>query len=419
MTVQVVKGVTSKTRIAIVSVLLALASLAAVVCVAAPASAATRAATIRAKRAELKKIQSRMTTTRAQLATALAGYEEAGAELDAARFDLEATTVELSRLEAETTARQALLDERVATMYRSGGLEVLQALLSVDSLDDLFSRMDMLSYIQDSDSTLLTDLTGARRQSAFLKQQLAQRETELIALRQQADARLEQVQAAVEAQHMLLASVGTDIVRLVKQKQAADAAAAAAAAAAALDDGSPSPPVPYKPNTIISDANYLAAGSLSAAGVQTFLERQGGALSSYTAPDHNGVTKSAAVMISEAALEWGVSPKVILVTLQKEQSLLSLRDPTQNALDWAMGCGKMDSGTISSYRGFGNQIWGGARALQRNRASWNRGISLSIDGTAVYPSNSSTHSLYRYTPHFHGNTLFWKIYWRYFGDPTG
>jgi peptidoglycan hydrolase CwlO-like protein len=383
---------------------------------AAPATAATRSQTIRAKRVQVAKAKAQMAAVRSQLTTALASYEEAGSELDVARADLELTNSTIAQLEFETQSRQALLDERVATMYKSGGYEMLQALLSVETLDDLFSRMEMLSYIQDSDSELLDGLTTARRQADFLRQQQAQRETELIALRQQADARLAIVNTTLAQQQTLVSSLGAEITRLVKEQEAA---AAAAAAAAALNDGTPNPPLPFEPNTIISDKNYLAAGSLSAAGIQAFLESQSGDLGSYKGRDHYGVTKSAAQMIADAAAEWGVSPKVILVTLQKEQSLISRPDPSQYALDWAMGCGKMDSRTISSYQGFGNQIWGGARALARNRASWHEGISLSIDGSAVYPSNASTHSLYRYTPHFHGNTSFWKLYWQYFGNPVG
>jgi hypothetical protein len=123
-------------------------------------------------------------------------------------------------------------------------------------------------------------------------------------------------------------------------------------------------------------------------------------------------------MIAEAANAWEVSPRVILTTLQKEQSLISRGSPSQYALDWAMGCGKMDGSTLSQYQGFGNQIWGGARALHRNRTSWHPGISLNIDGAAVYPTNAATFTLYRYTPHFHGNTSFWRLYWHYFGDPA-
>jgi hypothetical protein len=177
--------------------------------------------------------------------------------------------------------------------------------------------------------------------------------------------------------------------------------------------------VPFDPNTLVSNDVYSDSGSMTAADIQTFLAARSGVLGSYSARDHNGVTRSAAEMIAEAAREWGVNPRVILVTLQKEQSLLTDGSPSQRALDWAMGCGKMDGSTLSQYQGFGNQIWGGARALARNRSYWRAGISLSIDGNAVYPSNSATHSLYRYTPHLHGNVLFWRIYWRYFGNPAG
>jgi peptidoglycan hydrolase CwlO-like protein len=407
-------GDTTKNARTILAATLCVATLVATTFVAAPASAVSRAATIRAKLAQVAKAESLMTASRSQLATAMAEYEQAGSELDVARADLDATTVTLEQLEAEITSRQALLDERVATMYKSGGFEMLQALLSVETLDDLFSRMDMLAYIQDSDSELLDGLTTAKREADFLQKQQAQRETELSALRQQADARMTAVNAAVAQQQTLVRSLGADIARLVKEQEAAEAAAAAEAA---LNDGTPNPPVGFNANTLISDANYLDARSLSVDGIQAFLEKQSGKLDTYTAKDHSGVTKSAAEMIADAAVGWNVSPKVILVTLQKEQSLISRSDLTQYALDWAMGCGKMDSRTLSQYQGFGNQIWGGARALARNRSSWRSGISISIDGKAVYPSNASTHSLYRYTPHFHGNTSFWKLYWKYFGDP--
>ena len=35
----------------------------------------------------------------------------------------------------------------------------------------------------------------------------------------------------------------------------------------------------------------------------------------------------------------------------------------------------------------------------------------------VTPTNRATWGLYRYTPHFGGNTSFWMIWWRHFGDP--
>ncbi len=125
-------------------------------------------------------------------------------------------------------------------------------------------------------------------------------------------------------------------------------------------------------------------------------------------------------MIADASVAWGVSPQVVLATLQKEQSLLSKSGPSGRALAWAMGCGKLDGGrTLSKYYGFGNQIWYGTKSLHKNAERWRPGVYLTIDGNKLMPSNASTHGLYKYTPHVRGNMSFWMIFWRYFGDPVG
>ena len=408
------QGGTTNLHIARLGTLVCVAAVVAATFTSVPASAVSRSEAIRIKREQVAAAEKQISAARTDLTTAMAAYDEASTQLDGARNDLDSTNATIEMLEQEIVARQGLLDERVASMYKAGGYEMLQALLSVETFDDLLTRMDLFSFIQDSDTELIVGLTTSRRETDFLRQQQLQRETELIALRQQADARLATVNSAMARQKAIVDSLGAEIAALVKEQEAAEAAAAAAAA---LNDGTPNPPVPFDPNTIVSDATYLDSDALSVDGIQAFLEAQPGKLDTYTGRDHNGVTKRASDMIAEAALAYGVNPKVILVTLQKEQSLISRSELTQYALDWAMGCGKMDSRTLPEYAGFGNQIWSGARVLVKNRTGWRAGMSLSIDGKAVSPSNASTLSLYRYTPHFHGNTSFWKLYWKYFGDP--
>jgi peptidoglycan hydrolase CwlO-like protein len=379
-------------------------------------SSASLAKSLAAKRAEAAKVETRLATSRTELTNALAESADAEMALEAARTDLAVTDATLTSLSGEIEARQAALDSRAVAMYTSGGLDMLEALLSVSTLDDLFSRIDLFSYIQQSDTDLVTTLSVSRGQTEQLQQQQSLREAELIALRQRADARKNTVDLAMAAQKQLMDSLTSDVRKLVKQEE--EARAVEAAAAADAGGGGAAPPLPYDPNTLISESAFSASGSMSAAAIQGFLQAQGSYLKSYSARDHAGVTKTAAQMIADAATEWGVSPKVILTTLQKEQSLINGSKPSQRALDWAMGCGKMDSRTLPEYQGFGNQIWGGARALKRNRSYYHPGMSITIDGAAVYPTNAATLTLYRYTPHFHGNTLFWRLYWRYFGDPA-
>jgi len=381
----------------------------------ARSSAAIRRA-LAAKKAEAARVETRLSDVREQLTNALQAQSDADLALEGAREELSNTAATIDALNTQIDERQGALDARAITMYTSGGTDMLSALLSVTTLDDLFTRIDLFTYIQQSDTDLVAGLDASRAQSESMQQQQSLHEAELIALRQQADARAAAVKIAEAEQNRIMASLSADIRKLVAQEEDARAAEAAAAAAAGAGGGA-APSLPYNPNTIISESAFLAADSMNAAAIQGFLTKQGSRLRSYSGRDHAGVTKTAAEMIADAAVAWRVSPKVILVVLQKEQSLIN-GSGSQYALDWAMGCGKMDSGTLSQYKGFGNQVWGGARALNHNRANWHAGISLTIDKAPVRPSNAATFTLYRYTPHFHGNTLFWKLYWRYFGDPT-
>ena len=159
---------------------------------------------------------------------------------------------------------------------------------------------------------------------------------------------------------------------------------------------------------------------MSAAQIQAFLDGQPGALKNYRGRDHNGVVKSAAEMIADASVAFDVSPKVILATLQKEQSLLSTKNPSQSQYNGAMGAGMPDSKkNVGSMQGFGNQVWWGAQKQDKNAKLWHPGVFEPVDGTNVYSANPGTHAQYRYTPHFSGVMSFWMIYWRYFGNPLG
>ena len=378
--------------------------------VASPTSAQLAAARSAASRAKAE-----LDADRAQLTAALLRYDSANTALGAAQVELQQTGAQIVAFTNEIASAQDRLNDRAVRIYEDGGSQVvLQVLLGSRSFADFLSRSYYLLDTQQSDADLLGQITNAREQSAELQAQEADEVSQRQALIKEADARRATLEADIAKQRALVASLGTQVAQLVKQQEQQQAATRAASSSSG---GLANPPVGFDPNTLISDAAFTDSGALTAGGVQTFLAGQSGALKSYSGVDHAGKTKTAAQMITEASSAWGVSPKVILATLQKEQSLLSDPSPSTYALDWAMGCGKTDSVTYTQYRGFGNQIWSGARVRSNGRSFWHRGMSIAIDGAAVYPTDASTESLYRYTPHFGGATLFWKLYWRYFGDP--
>jgi hypothetical protein len=188
-------------------------------------------------------------------------------------------------------------------------------------------------------------------------------------------------------------------------------------------------------NYLISDEEMLDVESMSLAQIQAFLSR--GSLAQYRARDIDGVERSAAEMILNASSAFDISPKFLLVLLQREQSLVEDDSPSKDQLDWAMGyaicddCSKSDP-RLQKFRGFAAQVFYSAQRIRESylsdltrrgftEAGVGPGIEAVIDGTLVMPVNNATASLYTYTPHLNGNKNFVAIWTRWFYSeyPTG
>ncbi|MBI2355827.1 MAG: hypothetical protein HYV13_01300 [Candidatus Doudnabacteria bacterium] len=251
----------------------------------------------------------------------------------------------------------------------------------------------------------------------------------------------------------------------------------------------------FNPNLLIPDEAFADVGTFgTAANIQKFLEQRSSVLAN-TSPDflmklrepdtltkvgledlqpNLGRLRTAAELIYDSAVSKGLNPQVLLVMLQKEQSLINgsftSDDSLQRALDRAVGFGCPDyEGCGDIFLGFYRQLFGtfdssgsrwlGAAAslmksfryeisgvrvgrgpmVDGNNQVFGRpvvrttrkGDSAVIDNTnggfsGVAPTqtvtfgNFATAALYRYTPHvFNGNYNFWKFYTTWFRYPNG
>lgn len=175
--------------------------------------------------------------------------------------------------------------------------------------------------------------------------------------------------------------------------------------------------------------------SMTREEIHAFLSR--GSLGTYRTKNAQGELKYATDIILDAARTFNLNPQLLLVTLQKEQSLVEDPSPSQNQLDWAMGyaicdsCSKSDP-RLQTYKGFGNQVYQAARNFRESylqklessgttKSGYGPGIQTRIDETVLTPQNNATAALYTYTPHLHGNFNFMSIWNRWFTKnyPTG
>lgn len=238
----------------------------------------------------------------------------------------------------------------------------------------------------------------------------------------------------------------------------------------------------FDPNKLVDDVVFSDTQTFGgASGIQKFLESKSSVLAN-TTPEFLAKLKEPTVALLKTGLEdpeptlprlrtaaeliWdvsqaaGINPQVILVTLQKEQGLITTRqndpaDRLQRALDFAMGFDCPDStGCGTLFPGFyfqlfgnidasGNRYLGAAKALIKsfntpggrgpavNGVASKVGDIIELDNTlgaydgipakqTVMLQNRATAALYRYTPHvFNGNYNFQKYFLAWFRYPNG
>ncbi len=188
----------------------------------------------------------------------------------------------------------------------------------------------------------------------------------------------------------------------------------------------------FNPSFILSDPEMQDYRSLDRNDIQAFLDTKGSYLRNGQFEDASGTRKYVSDIIFEASRNYQINPKFLLVTLQKEQSLITDDTPTQRQLDWATGYAVCDGCYISDpkvqkYKGVGKQIDGAAGVIRWYYDNQDRPMvkkkdtPIRIDNTDVTPSSWATAFLYTYTPHLHGNANFWRIWNTWFSQvyPNG
>ena len=169
------------------------------------------------------------------------------------------------------------------------------------------------------------------------------------------------------------------------------------------------PRVNFDRHRVLEDDELTDWDALTVAEVQDFLQNNPYGWTSVLA-NHTTGGKSAAQAIIDAATLHQINPIVILTRVQLEQSLIGKSSASQNALNWAMGCGCPDNQPCNpAYKGFGKQIKcmaslfrsylddleGGGSTI----AGWRVGQGkTTLDNYTVTPVNAATASIYTYTP---------------------
>ena len=228
----------------------------------------------------------------------------------------------------------------------------------------------------------------------------------------------------------------------------------------------PEPPATeFDPGHIVSDAAFYDSAAMTEDELQAFLESAScrpddgvKCLADYTqstttqpavggahcAEYRGGIRERASRIIAKVAEACGISPRSLLVLLQKEQSLLTR--PSVSGYERATGYGCPDTADCDTkYFGFFNQLYNAAWQFRQYTEEPDRAYRIGTVQVGYHPDaacgasaieirNQATANLYNYTPYqpsdatladpdtgdacsAFGNLNFWRIWHRWFGDP--
>ncbi|KAA6430844.1 hypothetical protein FQ330_11745 [Agrococcus sediminis] len=224
----------------------------------------------------------------------------------------------------------------------------------------------------------------------------------------------------------------------------------------------------FDPGYIVSDEQFFDGDAMTAAQVQAFLDAQVRTCQSgYTClKDYRQPTpamagsqycdaipayanRTSAQIITDVSRACDISPRALLVLLQKEQSLVTLTAPTAIRYERATGFACPDTAPCDpAFGGFFYQLYNAGRQFQRYAAhpqNWRYRAgqtnqiqyhpNIACGTSPVYIRNQATAGLYVYTPYqpnaaalgnlygsgdacsAYGNRNFWRMWTDWFGDP--
>lgn len=199
----------------------------------------------------------------------------------------------------------------------------------------------------------------------------------------------------------------------------------------------------FNPGYIISDNLFFNDKAMDEEQVQTFLNTQGQdcqgewcvkshrfevhaeekdeLCSAYTPPEITSTENrkaaspvaTGAQVIMAAARSCRINPRALLVLLQKESGVVTMRNPSEKNYRYAMGLNCPDNAECDRrYAGFFNQVFGAARRFQYYRANPGQyqfsaqhvnsirfNPNAACGSSKVYIENTATALLYIYTPY--------------------
>jgi cell wall-associated NlpC family hydrolase len=191
----------------------------------APAAATPRVLTFGDKPDDLtglqeqaKRIRAEITAFDRRLSASVEEYNAARARLDELNAELMTTRGDLIKALADLERTQTLYGQRLAQMYKGGGLTVLDVLLNADDLTGITRQFDFYRLIADADEGTLERMDELAADIAALEAAIEERREQALVDEIELRDKRTLVEDQLAQREALLAGVSTRIKKLIERQ---------------------------------------------------------------------------------------------------------------------------------------------------------------------------------------------------------
>ncbi len=186
------------------------------------------AATLAQRKAEAKLLADQIVSLDATLTAITKEYQASYAKTEQLSIQVEGARQQLSMAEAELAVDQDRLNQRVANIYKTGRVDLIDVIVGATTFDQFVSRIDFLARIADMDAQNVRSVQQLKAMIASTEASLsAARDEQRLQTQIQAQ-KAREMQARLQEERVLLSKIKADIKKLAEAELARRRALAAA-----------------------------------------------------------------------------------------------------------------------------------------------------------------------------------------------
>jgi peptidoglycan hydrolase CwlO-like protein len=175
--------------------------------------------------AQAQAVQTQIDTLDSELDKEAEDYNQCLDDIDSAN----ARMWELRRMVADAQTdkahQQALLAERIKSVYMSGGRDqLLQLLLLANGMEDLYNRVRLVAMLADQDQRLVANLKSSATRLDLLEKAVDEQKSQQLAVRQRLSQRATEIQTTLAERQATLDGLDARVKTIVEQEQQRQAA---------------------------------------------------------------------------------------------------------------------------------------------------------------------------------------------------